>query len=131
MTKATIEIQEETVEEKDTNSMVVLARKVLLAGIGAVALAQEEVEDFVVRLVDRGEIAEKDGRRLISDVLERRKKDVKKVGGRVSDGLEETIETVLHRMNIPTKEDINHLTQKINTLTKKVEELKKGEKVVA
>lgn len=131
MTKATIEIQEETVEEKDTNSMVALARKVLLAGMGAVALAQEEVEDFVTRLVDRGEIAEKDGRRLISDVLERRKKDVKKVGGRVSDGLEETIETVLHRMNIPTKEDINHLTQKINTLTKKVEELKKGEKVVA
>ena len=52
--------------------------KVLLAGIGAAALAQEEIEDFVNRLVERGEIAEADGKKMIKDVLEKRKQMVKK-----------------------------------------------------
>ncbi|MBK8128811.1 MAG: phasin family protein [bacterium] len=45
-----------------------------MAGIGAVVLAQEEVEEFVNKLIDRGEIAEKDGRKLINEVVEKRKK---------------------------------------------------------
>ena len=65
--------------------------KVLLAGIGAVALAQEEVEEFVGRLVERGEIAEADGRKMMKDVLERRKKQVKKV----EDGLDKRAEELL------------------------------------
>ncbi|HEX9115766.1 MAG TPA: poly(hydroxyalkanoate) granule-associated protein, partial [Anaerolineae bacterium] len=53
----------------ETNPLVDVVRKVLLASIGAVALAQDEVEDFVNKLVDRGQIAEKDGRKLIKDVM--------------------------------------------------------------
>jgi poly(hydroxyalkanoate) granule-associated protein len=121
MVEATIEIQEEVVEVVERNPMVDIARKVLLAGIGAVALAQEEIEDFVNRLVDRGEIAEKDGRRLVNDVMERRKKQMEKAG----DELDRRIEQILHRMNVPTKSDIDALTRKVTTLTKKVGELKK------
>lgn len=121
MVEATIEIQEEAVEEKERNPMVDMARKVLLAGIGAVALAQDEIEDFVNRLVDRGEIAEKDGRRLLNDVKERRKKQMEKA----TDELDKRIEQILRRMNVPTKADIDALSRKVTTLTKKVDELKK------
>jgi hypothetical protein len=41
-----------------------LSRKVLLAGVGAAVLAQDEISDFVDRLVERGEIAEQDARNL-------------------------------------------------------------------
>ena len=49
-------------EHEPRGTLYEAARRVLLAGMGAVALAQEEAEDFVNRLVERGEIAEKDAR---------------------------------------------------------------------
>ncbi len=97
-------------------------RKVLLAGIGAVALAQEEVEDFVNKLVERGEIAEKDGRKLIHDIRERRKKTTEKA----EESLDKRVEELLGRMNVPTKADLEALSAKITVLTKKVDELKKA-----
>ncbi|MBE2197909.1 MAG: phasin family protein [Anaerolinea sp.] len=121
MAEKTIEVQEEMLE-KELNTMLAAARKVLLAGIGVVALAQEEIEDFVNRLIERGEIAEKDGRKLISDIVERRKKQVEEVESE----LESKIEEMLNRMNVPTKADIDALSRKITTLTKKVDELKKA-----
>lgn len=116
-----IEVQEESVE-KEVNSMLAAVRKVLLAGIGVVALAQEEVEEFVNRLIERGEIAEKDGRRLVSDIMERRKKQVQEA----EEELESRIEEILNRMNIPSKADIDALSRKITNLSKKVDELKKS-----
>ena len=128
MAKAKIEINEEAVEET-VNPMLAAARKVLLAGIGVVALAQEEIEEFVNRLVERGEIAEKDGRKLVNDVLNKRKKQVEDNVDKTVEKAEETvdsnIERVLHRMNVPTKKDIDDLSKKITTLTKKVDELNK------
>jgi len=121
MSETTIEIQEEMVEEKSGNPLVATARKVLLASIGAVAIAQEEIEEFVDHLVERGEVAERDGRRLVNDVIERRKNQVKEV----EDDLEERIEDILVRLHVPTKADISSLSDKITALTKKVDTLKK------
>jgi poly(hydroxyalkanoate) granule-associated protein len=100
-----------------------LSRKVLLASIGAMALAQDEVEDFVNRLVERGEIAEKDGRKLVKEVMDRRKKETKKA----EDEMGKRVQDTLERLNVPTKADIEALGDKIATLTKKVEELKKSQ----
>ena len=106
---------------EERNPLLEAARKVLLAGIGAVALAQEEAEEFITRLVQRGEIAEKDGRKLLSEVMERRKKDVE----RTEDEVTKRVESVMDRMSVPSKADIDALSEKITVLTQKVEELKK------
>jgi polyhydroxyalkanoate synthesis regulator phasin len=108
-------------EEKERMSLVEALRKVLLASIGAVALAQEEMEDLVNKLVERGEIAEKEGRSLVRDVVEKRRKEARKA----QDELDGRIEGVLERMNVPTKSDIEALSAKITALTKKIDELKK------
>ncbi len=117
-----VEKKQSDVEKAERSPLVDTARRVLLAGIGAVALAQEEIEDFVNKLVERGEIAEKDGKKLVQDVLEKRKKEAKKAEGE----LDKRIEQILGRMNVPSKADIEALSAKITSLTKKVEELKKG-----
>jgi polyhydroxyalkanoate synthesis regulator phasin len=75
----------------------------------------------VDRLVERGEIAEKDGRKLVREVMDRRKKDAEKAEDEVSKRVEE----ILDRMNVPTKADIEALGDKIAHLSKKVDELKK------
>ncbi|MBP8000117.1 MAG: phasin family protein [Chloroflexi bacterium] len=125
MEDVTIEINEET-PDNTRNQMVEMARKVLLAGVGAVALAQDEVEAFVNRLIERGEIAEKDGRKLINDVMDRRKKQMEDTQAKAKESLEGRVEAILHRMNIPTKSDIQLLSEKISALAKKVDQLKKG-----
>ena len=84
-------------------------------------MAQDEMEDFVNKLVERGQIAESDGRKLLKDVTDRRKKQAQKAESE----LDKRVEDILSRMNIPTKGEIEALGTKITALTKKVEELKK------
>jgi len=107
----------EEAEEERTRFFEV-SRKVLLASIGAVALAQDEIEDFVNRLVERGEIAEKDARKLIREVADKRRKSAEHE-------LDKRLEEVLEQLNVPSKTDIDALGHKITALTHKVEELKK------
>lgn len=125
MDDVTIEIQDETTES-GRNQMVEMARKVLLAGFGAVALAQDEVEAFVNRLIERGEIAEKDGRKLINDVMDRRRKQMEETQAKAKESVDSRVEAILHRMNIPTKSDIDALGAKTAALTKKVDQIKKN-----
>jgi polyhydroxyalkanoate synthesis regulator phasin len=105
-------------EHEPRGTLYEAARRVLLAGMGAVALAQEEAEDFVNRLVERGEIAEKDAKKLMKEVVDRRR------SGRVE--LEKRIEDILDRMKVPTQSDIDALSAKITALSHKVDELKKA-----
>jgi poly(hydroxyalkanoate) granule-associated protein len=115
-------VVEEGSQEMERNPLLEATRKVLLASIGAVALAQEEIEAFVNKLVERGEIAEKDGKKLVRDVMEKRKKEAKKA----EDELDKRMEDLLDRMNVPTKSDIEALSAKITALSKKVDALKKA-----
>jgi len=61
------------------NPLVEATHKVLLASVGAVALAQDEAEDFVNKLIERGQIADKDGRKMLREMMERRKPQVEAV----------------------------------------------------
>jgi poly(hydroxyalkanoate) granule-associated protein len=120
----TKENQTEEVVEEGRNPLVDAVHKVLLASIGAVALAQEEIEDFINKLVERGEIAEKDGKAMISDLMDKRKKQTEKAEKEA----DSRIEDLLRRMNVPTKRDIQDLSAKITELTEKVDELAEAEK---
>jgi poly(hydroxyalkanoate) granule-associated protein len=126
MTAHTPELEE--VEEH--GQLYKVTRKVVLAALGVVGMATDELEGFVDKLVERGEIAEKDGRKLVDEIREKgedrikesRERVMKIVGIEPKDG--EEVEEVLNRMDIPTKADIKELSAKIAALTRKVEELK-------
>jgi polyhydroxyalkanoate synthesis regulator phasin len=106
-------------EEEERNRFFQVARKVVLAGFGAVGLAQDELEEFINRLVERGEIAEKDARKLMHEVTDKRRKTAEKA-------MDKRLDEVLERMNVPSKTDIEALSHKITALTHKVDELKKA-----
>jgi poly(hydroxyalkanoate) granule-associated protein len=120
--KAPEMIVEQTNGKEEQNALFEAARKVVLASIGAFALAQEEIEDFVDRLIERGEIAEKDGRKLLREVMENRKKDAHKA----EDEVTKRVESALDRMSVPSKADIENLSEKITQLSKKIDDLKKA-----
>jgi len=116
-----IDITEESYES--ANTFLSGLRRILMAGVGAVALTQEQIEDFVGKLVERGEIADGDARKLLADVVESRKKVVQNRTKKAEEEFEKRVETLLSRMNIPTKGEIESLSQKITELTRKVDEL--------
>jgi polyhydroxyalkanoate synthesis regulator phasin len=115
------QVIENATEEAERNPLLGAARKVLLAGIGAVALAQDEAEDFVNKLVERGQIAEQDGKKLLRDLVERRKKGA----ARAEEELDRRVEELLNRLNVPTRADIEALASQIAELDRKLDELKK------
>jgi poly(hydroxyalkanoate) granule-associated protein len=90
--------------------------RVMLAAVGTVGLLQDELEHFVNKAVERGEIAEKDARKTVHGVTEKRKDAGKEVDKR--------FEEVLVKLNIPTKNDLSALNDKIAELTQKVDSLK-------
>ncbi|HMN14124.1 MAG TPA: phasin family protein [Bellilinea sp.] len=95
------------------------ARKVLLASIGAVALAQDEIEEFVNRMIERGELAENEGRKLMDEVKAYRQNKFEKAENLMTGRLE----NMLKRINIPTKADIDSLSERIASLSRKLDEL--------
>ncbi len=108
-------------EAAERKPIMETARKILLASIGAVALAQDEIEDFVNRLVERGALAEEEGKKLIRETKEKRKEQVQKAREEVNKRIEE----LLVRLNVPTKADIEALSEKIAALSNKVDEMMK------
>jgi poly(hydroxyalkanoate) granule-associated protein len=120
-----VEITEDVMAENGQNPMVEMVRKVLLASIGVVALTQEEVEKVINKLIERGEIAEKDGRKLIKDLMEKRRKKATEIHGETEDEFQKRMEDVLARMNIASKSDIDSLNRKLTTLSKKLDDLNK------
>jgi poly(hydroxyalkanoate) granule-associated protein len=112
-------------------SLYLLARRVLLAGMGAVALTAEEAQAFVDKLVERGELAEVEAQKLIQDFQERlkqRESQIQRAGelGAEQAGsmVEDQIAALLHRMNVPSKRDIDQLSKQIEMLNAKIDALR-------
>ena len=122
-----VEIKVNEVEESEAAASTPLVeglRRLLLASIGAVAMTRDEVEAFLNKLVERGEIAQKDGERLLREMQARVRQgrpQVQRVGERVEQGVEE----FLNRLNIPSKRDIDELSARVAQLAARVEELRK------
>lgn len=121
--KDEIEITEELEPVETANTLLNGLRRVLLAAIGAVVLTQEQIEDFVGKLVERGEIADGDARNLLSDIGDRRKKIVLGSTKKAEETADNRIEALLTKMNIPTKTEIDALSDKIEELSRKVDHL--------
>ena len=117
MSKTVAKVKEMTAEERSRFSA--LSRKVMLATVGAVGLAQDEIDAYVNRLVERGELSEKQARKLMHETSEKREK----ASRHAEQDFEHRMEKVLHRANVPSRRDIEALSAKVTTLTHRVEQL--------
>ena len=115
----------ETVET-NANMLVENGRKVVLASVGVVTLAQEELTSLFKSLVARGTTTEEKTRKMVYTQVEARQKDVVKATKRAEKEVGKRFESALHRMNIPSKNDIDKLSRKVTTLNKKVNDLSKA-----
>ena len=124
-----VQVREVVENGKDVgHTFIDLVRKMLLAGVGAVAMSRDETEQFVNKLVERGELAQKDAEKLLRDVQSRlhlSRPDVQDQAEKVTSRAQQGMEEFLNRLNIPSKRDIDELSAKIAQLAARVEELRK------
>lgn len=120
------QVDEVTTANGGANAVEVM-RRLILAGIGALALTRDEAENLIKRMVERGEIAQKDGERLMREMVERVRQtpqmpQVPQVN--LAEQVESGFEQFLNRLNLPSKRDIDELSVKIAQLAARVEELR-------
>ena len=100
------------------------AHRIWLAGLGALAAAGEEGTKMFDRLVDRGREYEARGRDEARKQYEGAKASTDDILKTWSDKLDESVTKALHRMGVPSREEIQNLTRRVEELNAKVEMLK-------
>lgn len=111
------------------------AHRIWLAGLGALAAAEEEGTKLFSRLVDRGRDVESRGKVEVDKVVDKANKVVDKVVDKaktrasgtwddLGSKVDDTITGALHRLGVPTREEIRNLTQRVEELNAKVELLR-------
>jgi polyhydroxyalkanoate synthesis regulator phasin len=83
-------------EEAKVSPLLASLRKVVLASIGAAAIAQEEAEDLINRLVEKATAA-----------------------------FDARVHATLQKMNVPSKDDLKQVEKKLDELNKKLDKLVK------
>lgn len=100
------------------------AHRIWLAGLGALAAAGEEGGKMFDRLVDRGRDYETRGREEARKQYEGAKSSADDLWNTWSNKLDEAVTNALHRMGVPSRDEIRNLTQRVEELNAKVEMLK-------
>ena len=108
------------------------ANRIWLAGLGAFAKTQEEGEKLVQTLVKEGETVEKRAKETAEARFEEAKGKVLEFRGkanqqidRLEDLFQERVAQVLNRLGVPSQEDIQELTRRVEALNESILALKK------
>lgn len=99
-----------------------VVRNAVMAGFGV----QEKVREFVDELVKKGELSESQGAKLVKEWSEKADKSTTDWSKSISEIVTKTLE----KMNMPTKDDIEKLTQKVEALSARVKKLEGENKAV-
>ena len=89
-----------------------IIRNAMLAGFGM----QERMKEFVDDLVKKGELSESQGARLVKEWSDKAEKNTEDM----SKSLNEVVSRTLQKMNLSTKEDIQKLHEKMDSLSSRV-----------
>jgi len=96
-------------------AIVDMIRNALLAGFGV----QEKVKEIIDDLVKKGELSESQGAKLVKEWTEKVEKNTEDV----SKSLSEIVSRTLEKMNLPTKGDIDKMTEKVDAVAARVSKL--------
>lgn len=92
-----------------------IIRNAMLLGFGV----QERVKEFVDELVKKGELSESQGAKLVKEWADKAEKNTEDISNSLNDLLKKTIE----KMKLPSKEELDKLSQQINTLSERIKKL--------
>jgi len=89
------------------------------ASVGVAAATEERARETFGQMVDKGKDYESDQSRLFS----RATQEARELGRGLERGIERGVTATLNRVGVPSREEINQLGKRVETLTRKVDEL--------
>ncbi|MBL7048365.1 MAG: phasin family protein [Nitrospira sp.] len=92
--------------------------KALMAGIGI----PEKINELVEDLVNKGELSESQGAKLVKECSEK----VEQTGDDLSKTIADLINKANEKLNIPSKDDVEELNKKLKVLTARVKKLEQS-----
>jgi poly(hydroxyalkanoate) granule-associated protein len=106
------------------------ATKIWLAGLGAVSMAGEEGQKLFKSLVEKGQ--EFEGREgapvdSVKKGAEQAKGRMEDIWNRFEDSFNDKIAMVLQKMGVPTRDEINQLTDRVDKLMSAIEKLNENQ----
>ena len=102
--------------------MLDLLKKTLLTGIGIAALTKEKVEEVAKKIAKESKLSEKEGKKLVKDLLEKSDEARKNLEKQV----DELVKNALKKLNIPTQENLQKLENKIRKLENLVKKIERS-----
>lgn len=109
------------------NEVAQSAQKIWLAGIGALATAEEEGSKLFNSLVKKGETYEARSKQRVEEVKARVEEVVGKAEGsieKLGGAFDEKVADAIKRLGVPSRNEIAKLTKSVEELTVKVDSLK-------
>ncbi|MFO1429171.1 MAG: phasin family protein [Candidatus Competibacteraceae bacterium] len=110
------------------------ARQVWLAGLGALAKAEKEGNKLFDTLVKRGEELEAQAMQKAEDAVEELKDRLDEARESAVDNLnklekafQKRVTRALHRLGVPSRDDIQDLARQVNVLQESIKEMIKAE----
>jgi len=101
---------------EEVKKMIDLVKKGILLGLGAAELTRERVENTVDELIRRGELAQKERKIAVDELLESARKAQDEFLKRVRTVVERTVT----ELGLPTKADLTRLEERLAALEKKM-----------
>jgi poly(hydroxyalkanoate) granule-associated protein len=109
--------------DKARRELVSAGRNLWLAGLGAVAEVEEGGKGLFDRLVERGRPLEDRQRKALETVGGRTGETVRELSKLMQDTMEYETKGVLKKLGMLTRDDVKILTARLETLSKKIDEL--------
>lgn len=103
------------------------AQRIWLAGLGALAVAEEEGGRMFDNLVDRG----RDWEGRSKERMEGARSRVRHTVDDVEDRIDERVSAALRRFGVPSREEIRELTRRVEELNAKIEKMHAAGKTTA
>jgi polyhydroxyalkanoate synthesis regulator phasin len=89
-----------------------------MATMGAVSLTREKTQEMVDDLVKRGEISKDEGKQLVDRMVRKGQEEQETFRKMVR----QEVQVMLKELDLPDKQEIESLKEKIDTLTRKLDE---------
>ena len=95
-----------------------LIKKTMLTGVGLAGLTKDKVEKLAKELAKKGELSEKEGRKLLDDLSKKSEKAKKDLETQI----EGVVKNTMKKTNLATREDLLKLTKRIKKLEQALKE---------
>jgi polyhydroxyalkanoate synthesis regulator phasin len=99
--------------------MMELLKKILYAGVGAIAVTEEKAKEIVSELEKKGEVTTEEGKKLVNDLVEKGKQR----GTELKQVISDEVKKAIGGLHLVDKDSFADLSKKVEQLNEKLDKI--------